>query len=569
MRSGTLDFHLFQTYHLARSEHPGRACSHALAAARLLAAVFRYGEAADYYELALRLLPRDRSSAAVRVLGALESACRKGGLHLRGKRVSLELLRRRRSLAQYAAAAHFIRLVDGPAAAVALIDAGLRADCRRSPWGLAHLHSKRAAALALGGRHVAAQGSAQRAESYLSECRNPAIAADVYLDIGSVHYLRGDLPRATEYYLAALRLTRRTRDASREAALCDNIALTLRSRLDLSGALRYARRALEIKSRRGLELDSAVTRMVLGALYDDAGDREAGRAEIGRARETFRSRGDQVRQAWASYGIASIHLAAEEYPDAMEWLDRTLEEAPKDTRHGLVLAAYAGKTQVFLATGELEKAKECLRLGAAALHSGVGFEARLAWARGRILHASAQGDLQEAGRLLREAGRELRRSEAVGYRFQFEILDLEIRLAAGTAGTAAEQAEKLVAALDATELRPLRGEALLVAAEIQIEAGNPRRAAALLGRLGPLLERQPPPSWRIRSALLRSRLAASTSERIRASTEALRTAAKHELRPLCHAAALELARSYEAREDYSSAIRYYQEAGEYAGSRSA
>jgi len=38
---------------------------------------------------------------------------------------------------------------------------------------------------------------------------------------------------------------------------------------------------------------------------------------------------------------------------------------------------------------------------------------------------------------------------------------------------------------------------------------------------------------------------------------------------LRQAAALQLARLYEARDDYPSALRYYQEAGDYAGNRSA
>lgn len=569
MRKGTLDHHLFQAYHLARSTQPGRAHPHALASARLLAAVFRYGEAADYYELALRLLPPRRPAAVIDILGALQAACRKGGLNRRGKSVSLELLRRRRSLGQYANAAHFVRLVDGPGAAVSLIDAGLRSACRRSPGGLALLHSKRAAALALGGRHASAEAAARRAESYLSEGRSPSVAADVFLDLGSVHYLRGDLPLATEYYRAALRLTRRARDAAREALLCDNLALTLRSRLDLRGALGHARRALAIKTRRGLVLDAAVTRMILGALHDDAGRRDAARAEILQARDVFRSRGDEIRQAWASYGVASIHLAGEEYADALEWLDRTLEEAPKDGRNGLILAALAGKVQAFLGTGDLEQADACCRLGAAELHAGAGFEARMAWLRARVLHARARGDLRSAGRLLKGAERELLRTEARAWRLQFEILSLETGLAAGRPDALAEQAERLVAVLEPTELAPLRGEALLAAAEAQARAGNSRRAGALLGRLAPLLALQPPPSWRIRAGLLRARLAPSASARIRAATEALHAAARHELRPLCHAAALELARSYEAQEDYSSALRYYQEAGDYAGSRSA
>ena len=89
--------------------------------------------------------------------------------------------------------------------------------------------------------------AADRAEFYLAECRAPAVAADVYLDLGSLQYLRGRVPRATDYFLSALRLTRAARDGAREAALCDNVSLALRSQLRLAAATRYARRGLAIK----------------------------------------------------------------------------------------------------------------------------------------------------------------------------------------------------------------------------------------------------------------------------------------------------------------------------------
>src|SRR4029079_12013329 len=84
-------------------------------------------------------------------------------------------------------------------------------------------------------------------------------------------------------------------------------SLTLRSQLRLSGAMRYARRALAIKLRRGLLVEAAVSRMVLGALRDDVGEHDAGKAEIQKAREVFRSRGDSLRQAWATFGMGSVH----------------------------------------------------------------------------------------------------------------------------------------------------------------------------------------------------------------------------------------------------------------------
>lgn len=569
MRPGTLTYTLFQTYHLARTSRPGRAQAPALESARLLASVFRYDEAREYYELALRLIPRADTRTTMSVLTALQSVCRKGGFHRLGKRVSLELLQRRRSLAQYAAAAHFVRVVDGPGAAVAFIDGALRSSCRRSPGGLALLHSKRAAALALTGRPQAALGSAGRAEVYLAECRNLTIASDVYLDIGTMHYMRGRLALATDYYLVALRLARKAKDPAREASLCDNVSLALRSQLRLEGALRHARRSLALKLRRGLFLDSAVTRMVLGALLDDLGEHEAGRVEILEARDVFRARGDLQRQAWATFGVGSIYLSLEAHADAVEWFNRTLDEASKDPRNGLALAAQAGKIQVYVSTGALAKAEACAQEAAAFVHPGVSFEARLAWIRARVLLEVARHRPKEARRLIRKAGRELDRSEARTYRFQFRLLEFMLDVADGATPALAGRIEDLIGALEESSLRPLMCEALLLGAEAQVQLGDHRRVRSLLGRLQPLFARQPQPSFRIRSALLRARLDGTPGERLRAGLDAFRQATDVELGPLRRAAALALARLYESREDYPSALRYYQEAGDDAGHRSA
>ena len=569
MRPGHLNSHLFQAYHLARTERSNRACVHALAAAKLLAGVFRYGEAADYYELALRLLPSGAASASVAILRSLQTACRKGGLHRRGKRVSLELLRRRPSQAQYAAAAYFIGLVDGTAAAVLFIDRALRSRCRRSPGGSALLLSKRALALAVLGRTASANRSARRAEVYVAECRDPATAADVHIDLGSVHFTRGNLTQASDYYQIALELARRARDSGREAALCDNISLALRAQLRYAAALRYARRGLAIKLRRGLLYDSAATRGVLGVLLEDTGDHEAGKSEFLRARETFRARGDTLRQAWAAYSIGSIHLALEQHPEAVEWFDRTLDEAPKDSRNGLALAAHAGKVQVFISTGDLEKAHAALRAGSLHVHPGAGFEALLAWDRARTLLALASGQLTRARERLREARRKLARSEAQIYALQFRLIRLMVDLSKGSSAEIVDRAEALISVLESAGLRSLHGEALFLGAEASLKIGDLRRARVLLHRIDPLLESQPQPSYRIRRDLLRSRLAGSQAEQIRASLDAYRLAIKHELWPLVHTAALQLGQSYEAREDYSSALKYYQEAGAYAGNRSA
>jgi tetratricopeptide (TPR) repeat protein len=129
--------------------------------------------------------------------------------------------------------------------------------------------------------------------------------------------------------------------------------------------------------------------------------------------------------------------------------------------------------------------------------------------------------------------------------------------------------DDLIATLEPTGLRPLLCDATLLGAEAAVQQGDVRRARFLLSRADPLLKLQPQPSFRIRRELLRSRLAASHAERISAALEAFRQATRHELRPLIRTAALHLGKTYEAREDYSSALKYYQEAGNDAGHRSA
>jgi tetratricopeptide (TPR) repeat protein len=568
MRADSLSSALFQAYHLARGSSPERAYRPALEAADLLCRAFRYGEAADYYELALKLLPAGRASETGAILRLLQAACRSGGLNRKGKRVSLELLRRRPSLAQAAVCAHFIRIVDGPSAAVSFIEAALRSRCRRSPGSLALLYSKLGFALAMKGRSDDASRVAASAETYLAECRDTAIRADAYLDFGGIRYLQGNLAGACDDFLRALDLSRRDRDPAREAALCDDLSLAMRGRLRLEEALRYARRALSIKLRSGLMLDSAITRLVLGAIMDDMGGSESAKAEFQKAREIFRSRGDDFRQALSAQALAWVHLTLEEHPEALEWFDRTLREAPPGDRSGLLLSAHSGRAQVYLATGLLRKAEECLRRARTFVHPGTPFECRLAWLRARVLAAASKGRRREASQLLRHAMRKLGRAQPQLYLFQFRLIALRLDAQEAPEATL-PRIEELIVALESSGLRGLLCDARLLGAETNLRAGRPRRARTLLVGAGRLLETLPQPSLRVRYDLLRSGLEGTPSERLQAALEAYKRATKHELRNLSQAAALQLARGYEAREDYSTALQYYQEARTYAGHKSA
>jgi tetratricopeptide (TPR) repeat protein len=568
MRPGILSSNLFQAYHLARGSRPDRAYPHALDSAELLCRAFRYGEAADYYELALRLLPPGRPSETCAILRLLQAACRNGGLNRRGKRVSLELLRRQPSLTQAALCAHFIRIVDGPSAAALFIRESLRSRWRRSPGALALLYSKLGFAEAMRGRSDEASRVAATAETYLAECRDPAVRADAYLDFGSIRYLQGNLAGACEDYLRALDLTRRDREPVREALLCDNLSLALRGRLRMEEALRFARRALSIKLRSGLLLDSAVTRLVLGAILDDLGASESAKGEYLRAREIFRSRGDAFLQAVSAQVLGWAHLTLEEHPEALDWFDRSFQECPPGDRSGLLLFVHSGRALVYLATGLLPKAEECLRQARAVVRRGTTFESRLAWLRARSLAAAAGGRRREAALLLRQAARKLGRSQSQGYLFQFRLIELGL-----DAQVAPERAlpriDDLISELEPSGLRPLLCDARLLGAETNLRAGRPRRARALLARAGRLLETLPQPSLHVRHDLLRSSLEGSPSQRLQAALEAYKRATKHELRVLSQAAALQLARGYEAREDYSTALKYYEEARTYAGNKSA
>jgi tetratricopeptide (TPR) repeat protein len=390
MRPGVLNTHLYQAYHLARTEQPTRAQGHALAAARLLAGVFRYGEAADYYELALRLHPAGAEAATVSILRSLQSACRKGGLHRRGKRVSLELLRRRPSQGQYAAAAYFIAMVDGASAAVSFIDRALRAPCRKSPCGLALLLSKRASALAIVGRRASAFRSARRAEVYLGECDDPTTAADVNMDLGSLHFARGSLVLGVGLLPAGAAAGPTGAGCVPRGGALRQRGLALRGQLRHPAALRYARRGLALKLRRGLLYDSATTRTVLAALLDDTGDHDAARTELLKARETFRARGDGCgrpgRPTTSDYpSDPGAACRGHRVVRSGAWRRRPrIAERP-------ALAAHAGKMQVFVSTGDLEKAQAALKSGS--LHStGLSFEARVIWNRARALLALARSD---------------------------------------------------------------------------------------------------------------------------------------------------------------------------------
>lgn len=563
----TLGAALFLAYHQARSGRPDRAFAPALHAARLLERVMRHREAVDFYRLALRLAdPRDATLQA-RLCRFLAGACLKAGLNRLGRRTARELIRLRRRLADALPAVHFVRAENGAAAAVAFIDSILASRLRRSPGALALLHAQRSQALALLGRLDAAERAAARAEVYLAETRDRAVAADTALIQGGSLFLRGHLRAACARLMRGLRLARALRDPLREARLCDNLSMALRARFDLRRARRFTERALRIRIRHGLVPESAISRSVLGGILTDLGDYAQARTELLRAREAFERYGDADRTPATAYALGTVDLRCGEHVTALEWFEKAVRESASNPRIGFAQAARAGIALAHLQTGHARLAAEALRQAGACPRRRT--ESLLTWLHVHALHALSNGDRGRVRRLLARAERILGGTENRFFGLQFLLVRSELSLAEGRTDDALERAEDAAWSAGLHGARPLRAEALLLGAEARLRRGEAAAARRLLQELRPVLDGVPQPSLRIRWTLLKAGLPGPPSESIRLGHHAYRLAAENGLEPLRRRAALVLARAYEAREDYPSALRFYKEVRDHADSRPA
>jgi tetratricopeptide (TPR) repeat protein/type II secretory pathway predicted ATPase ExeA len=248
------------------------------------------------------------------------------------------------------------RTDDALAAFREMLDRSFRLDLR-SKGGAAHSRIGRlyreTGRLDVAARHLAA------ALSLFEQANDERGVASTVDDIGKLHWLRGDYPRALEFTQRALVTRRKIGDRRSIALSLNNLGLVYQDSGQFSKALESFEQALVIRREIGDLVGVSITLNNLGTIAQDQRDDRRALALFTEAHETAKETGDRNRIALILTNVGETHNRLGDVPRAIAYLKQA-EELASELGDKLGLAeALRGLGKAYLSQREFIKARDC------------------------------------------------------------------------------------------------------------------------------------------------------------------------------------------------------------------
>jgi class 3 adenylate cyclase/tetratricopeptide (TPR) repeat protein len=214
----------------------------------------------------------------------------------------------------------------------------------------------------------------------------------IYLEIGWVHYRRGNLDEAEHWRLRALEISEGLDYYAEMGSAYNGLAALANLRGDWQRAIEYAQRGLEVREMIGDVEGMSRSHSNLGAIMLNVGEWDRALPHLEKSLELKRRIGDAKSLALAYINLGLYYLYKSDLAPAQEYLTSARKHAEKIRDPNAICLALNSLAQVEAAKGELDAAQmllnESIKL---AVNSGV-----------RDWHAEGQSILAEV---------ELRRGE--------------------------------------------------------------------------------------------------------------------------------------------------------------
>lgn len=243
----------------------------------------------------------------------------------------------------------------------------------------------------------------------------------IYLDIGWVHYRRGNLEQAEEWRLRALEIAEGLDYYAEIGSAYNGLAALYHLKGDWRRAIEFAQRGLQIRERIGDVEGIGRSHSNLGAILMNVGDWERALTHLQQSLAVKQRIGDAKFLASAYHNLGYYYLYKGDLAQAREFLEMAQRQAEKIEDVNLMCLALNALAQVDIQEGNYDLAQERL---AASIHRATETGAREALGEAHWILGQAElgrGDLERARQVAQRAvelGREagMRQVEASALR---------------------------------------------------------------------------------------------------------------------------------------------------------
>jgi len=145
-------------------------------------------------------------------------------------------------------------------------------------------------------------------------------------NIGNIHAFKGNHAKALEYYIRSVKVYEQDEDAAGKgmANVLNNIAATYHLQEDLSNALLFYRRSLNIREQLGLKDDISQSLTNIGIVLQGMGELDSALMNFNRGLEIAIATGNRWAEAAALSSIGSVMNAKGDYRNASELFERSM-----------------------------------------------------------------------------------------------------------------------------------------------------------------------------------------------------------------------------------------------------
>ncbi|MBN4051177.1 tetratricopeptide repeat protein [bacterium AH-315-M05] len=189
------------------------------------------------------------------------------------------------------------------------------------------------------------------------------LMVDALIKQGASFYMKGDYPKALEYYYKSLKIAEEIEDEKTKARVYNNMGMIYDEQDKHPKALEYYHKSLKIKEELGDKMAMASTYINIGGVYYQQGDYLKALEYYHQSLKITEKLGDKNKMAYTYNNIGLIYWKQGDYPKALDYYYQSLKITEDLGNKAGLTTIYNNIGKLYTLTGEYVKALENLSIG--------------------------------------------------------------------------------------------------------------------------------------------------------------------------------------------------------------